>query len=524
MLLALPVFVGVLDAGLVYDDATVVQRVEAIGSFRSLIGSGRGLHYALLRLESMLHGGSTAGYHATSLVLHAVTAGVAALLARRLTGRAGLALLCGGLFAVHPVHVEAVAGIANRKDVLATLLVMLAVLARFSSRRPLVGYAASLALLGLGVTAKEVAAVGGVAILFLADLLHPAGQERGAAWRRATLRALPVLLPALALAWWWIGGGGLQLGDLFRSEGIVQRTDTKLDGYGALLATVLANLPEQLRLLFLPWSLSVDPPVHVATGLADPSALAGAGLLAVALAGVVWLGWRRPGLWFGPIWIAALWLPVSNLVPLTKFFVAERYLYGPSFGACLLLAQAADSGWRRAPRGGRNAILLAAVLLLGLASLRCVSYVRAWRSNETLVAAALATFPEGTWRLHLLAGQYALQRGDHAQAAQNFERALAQRPNWLLFQGLVESLARLDRLDQVALVTRRMATVLGDPTASYHAGLVLSRLGQQELAVGHWQDYLRAAPGGAHAAEVRSRLSAVPGGPGPAVPGPPRDR
>jgi hypothetical protein len=157
--------------------------------------------------------------------------------------------------------------------------------------------------------------------------------------------------------------------------------------------------------------LSIDYP-HVRTGGAGEVAL---GLLALAAwVALVPLTWRkRPIVSAGLAWALVMWLPVSNLVPVIFHFVAERYLFVPSFGLCLAAAAAivglAESAGASSSRA-RVAWGVAA-LLVAAGGWRSFRAARTWRDNASLARAAYESGMR-TKRIHEILGRHELSAGD----------------------------------------------------------------------------------------------------------------
>jgi hypothetical protein len=203
-LAAVAVFADTLANGLVYDDRWTWRRVpplslEAVG--RAFVGE-RGLTYLVHSFDRWIWGAWTPGVHVTNVLLHALASALAGRAAFVLTAKKRVALLCGLLFAVHPVHTEVVAAFSYRKDSLAMVFVLTALCLWLGRERPRLCYAGALACLALGVLAKEVAAIGLVPMLFCADLLpgpgHPlAGRERA---KRALKRSAPIAVLSFTTA------------------------------------------------------------------------------------------------------------------------------------------------------------------------------------------------------------------------------------------------------------------------------------------------------------------------------------
>jgi protein O-mannosyl-transferase len=429
-LLACAAFLGTLGNGFVYDDRWKVQSLEDAPflSAAALVHS-RGLTHIFHGLDRLVWGAWPPGFHLTNVLMHAAASGLSAIAAHALTRSRRTALLCGVIFAVHPVHVEAVASFANRKVMLALVFSLASLLLWIGRGRGALKYAGALACFALALSADEAAAAGFSGVLVLADVLPEEGVDLGvrARLRRAALRGLPfVVCAGLALGVW-----AKQIPRLFTPAAIAETTELRLRNYGEVLANVAAAVPDQIRLLFVPLRLCADHPSRIGMRLADPRALLGIMLVTLWLALTLLLLRREPLLSFALASTAMLFLPSSNLVPLTPFFVAERYLYVPSFAACLLLALLADRAARVAEEGGRRKLRLAvsasALAIITAGTVRSIAGSRAWRDERSLWESSLRAGCD-TWRAHLGLGNSLLAEGKKAAAAGEFSRALAHRP------------------------------------------------------------------------------------------------
>ena len=338
------------------------------------------LSYAL---EHALWGLAPGGYHATNAVLHALDTCLVWLLVIRLTGRPGLSLFAAALFAVHPVNVENVAWVAERKTLLATgfgLASLLVYLHQLESGRRW-QYAAALGLYLLALLSKATLIVLPLVLLLHALLLDKAGRR----WRRslpffaATVVVLAVTLRAFATEALF-EAGSLRPSVLF----------------GSVYPTMLPVFWKYVGLLALPVDLSgfYDTPLHHSFA-SLPVLTALVGWLAVVVL-VLRRGSSQLRFWFLWFWI---WLlPASNLIPGLVYY-ADRYLYLPGIGAYVLLGMAgswlAQSSlavrWsparRRRVLASAGAILVAAYA--GVAFLR----MEVWRDELTFWEDAVEKSP-----------------------------------------------------------------------------------------------------------------------------------
>lgn len=382
-----------------------------LGYFRPLTG----LSYWL---DGLLWRGNPGGFHLTNVLLHAWVSVLVLQVARRLLPAGPGPLLAGLLFAVHPVHVEAVAWVQGRVDLLSAAGVLLAVLlgvagVEAAGRRRLLYWAASAAAFLLALLAKEVAVV----TPFLVALVlggHP-GRE---GWRGVRAGApLLALLGATFLL--YVGLRTLALGTpaLGLSSGppLADRV---------LLAFQV--IPLSLRLLLWPVGLNPTHGVAPPSGPLDPGLLLGVLLAALLAALASTWGRRVPGLGVGLAWLALAWLPVSNLLPIAGFVVAERYLYLPSAGFCVALAAAVTAGLGAGARWRAARLAAAAAVLLTVGGL-AAAQADLWRDPRTFYEGLVRRNPDSPLA-HNNLGEVYLSAGEDARAEEAFRTALRYRP------------------------------------------------------------------------------------------------
>ncbi len=413
--------------GFVHDDLQTLQNVEYWRwDWRNLVHRERWVTYAVHTLDRRLWGDWAGGFHLTNVVLHALACSLAALAAWMVARSRLVGLIAGLFFAVHPVHVEVVSCFSNRKDILAFLFVVLALVSWIALRGRVLGWVLTLVCSALAYYSKEIAAIGLLPMLFVADLLLPGKPDAGlprARLRRALLSFSPILALGCLAALSSLG----RLSGYFDPPSISQRTEGQVDSYGDYLATSVGALPGFFRLLLAPIELSFDYATLVQRSLLDPGALTGLALLAGwAVATVVALR-KSPSAGFGLLWVVVLYLPFLGLLPLNHIFLADRYLYVPSFGLCLVLGLV-FARWIIDSRGevAKQPVVLL-VLALVLAAARSQLRSRDWRDDETLIAAS-ARSGESTWRIAYRAGSAALSAGQVAEAVRQLERAVELQP------------------------------------------------------------------------------------------------
>jgi len=311
-----------------FDDISLIVTNPFLRDWRHLftvLSAGRPVRGVSFMLDYALWGLDPTGFHLTNIMLHFAGVVLFYFLILQIFGRPRLALLAAALFGFHPIQSEAVIGIAHRKELLAMTFLCLSYLSylRWGQR----GWGLVLSLLAyvLALLSKQVA-LALPALLLAHELILPRKELSRA---RRYLPLLPYLaLPALAFLF--------QFQD-FRWFGRFQPVDFAEAKYSRILATSLQTFPVYLRLAFFPMHLTVDYDLPL---VSSPWSLGPAlGLLAlVSLTGLIaLLARRKPILAFGLAWYLISLVPVLNLIP-ANAFLAERYLYIPSAGICLVLA------------------------------------------------------------------------------------------------------------------------------------------------------------------------------------------
>ena len=371
------------------------------------------------------------GYRLVNLLLHALVSLLVFFLARRLlegppgggTGCTRPALFAALLFAVHPVHTEVLGEVVGRAELLAaalTLGCLLAFLRGRDARQPAGWWLLATICFAAGFLAKE-NAIAAPALVLLADLLIVR--------RRIDARPL-ALLAGAALACLVLRGavlGGLN------PPGFVHPIDNPIAHapfvQGRL--TAVAVLGRYAGLLLLPLRQSIDysfDAIPLAGGPFDAAVMAGGLVLGIWIAALL-IAWKRsPRVAFGLAFIGVALAPVANLVMPIGTIMAERLLYLPSVGLCLLggcaaRGLAASAGGRRRP----GVVVVAGLLLLAGLSARSVGRLRDWRDDYTIFRAAVGVEPRSV-RAQFNYGSACEDRGHDDEATKAYEAALEVWP------------------------------------------------------------------------------------------------
>jgi len=340
------------------------------------LGGGlyRPLAIATYALDLRIGGGGAAWLHAVNLIWHAAASMAVALLARRLSGDRA-ALVAGLLFATHPVHVEAVANVVGRAELMAALFSLLAVYAALFADSPWW----SLVALAAGLLSKENAAVVPGLVVWGWALGVGRPPRRRAALYVATWVGLAVVYGAVR----W--GVLHRFAEIYNIAPVFVGADPL-----EIRMTAVAAFSDVARLLLLPATLRVDYSPAERTLVTTPiDSRFAAGLLCVILwVGAIVLAWRRgrrTEAW-GLGWIGIALSPVANLLFPVGILVAERTLYLPSAGLAL-----AAGAWLPAVAPRAWPVLVA--VLAVAAGARTAARVPVWRDEMSVIMSEFQDSP-----------------------------------------------------------------------------------------------------------------------------------
>jgi hypothetical protein len=410
-----------------YDDRYIVEQNPATPDLRhwwnvfttpywprKLGGDGyRPLTMLLYRIEWAMGGGKPWIFHATNILLYAASAVLVYFIARRLLPQ-WAAWVSAALFAVHPVHVEAVAGVVGLSEQLVAVTLLLALLLYLRDRmtgalQPRTGVGIAL-LYAVSCFSKEHAIVL-PALLAAAELLVI---DDPTPLRDRIRRLRPLYLGLVMVAVGFVGVRSLVLSDhgIGGFAPFTPFSTLHISNVNRAL-TALGVVPEWVRLLYWPAHLSAEygpPDIQIAQG---PGLwqLPGFLLLAAIIALGVALSRRQRVISFGIAIVCITLAPSSNFLIPAGIVLAERTLFLPSVGAMLIvgglltsIAPRLRARGQLSPRVVQLAgALLAIVLLTG--AVRSSERTTVWRDNQTLFDHMIADAPQ-TYRAHYMLGAW----------------------------------------------------------------------------------------------------------------------
>ncbi|CAJ1346726.1 unnamed protein product [Effrenium voratum] len=347
--------------------------------------------------------------HSLNVFLHSLNSALLVFLFQTFGFRVGESMLGALLFACHPVHIEAVASLVGRAELLAALLSILSLL---SHSTPL-----ALVLAGLALLCKETAAVVALPLCSCLQL------------RKSRLKALlPILWLCLLIPLRLLLHGGMQARPFLHRE---SNPGAFAEDWLSRILTLHYYLFRHLQLLVWPHPLCCDWSHGSIPLLESPADLRVAAFWVYALpAGLLKVSRIREGSHTGVILSSLLiflsLLPASNLLFSVGFTVAERVLYLPSLGFCGILGHVLGRG--TGATGQRCLRLGVAGVVLALWSYSCLQHSRAWWTAEALYRAGLQANPRNEKLHDLLATRLQNSGGDLQEATWHAEQAIALNP------------------------------------------------------------------------------------------------
>ena len=512
-------FIFIDDPDYVFANPHVQSGLTLAGLRWALTSNVGGSWYPVTWISHMLdcqwYGLHPWGHHLTNVLLHAANTLLLFLLFERMTGATGRSFFLAALFGLHPMHVESVAWVAERKDVLSTFFGLLTLLAyaRFARRQragnedqppaqtlpaptgqypsgisrlpasPL--YWAALFFYVLGLMSKPML----VTLPFVLLLLDywplqrlPTVNPRSAVFRRRLLEKVPFFLLA------------------FAASVITFRCQTAFGAMRTLTSFPLPVRVENALVAYLRYLGKLFWPAELPFFYPYPAhwpwgTVLAAALILLLVSAAVWMTRRNyPYLLVGWCWFAGTLVPVIGLVQVGYQSMANRYSYVPYIGIFLSLVWLAEAITRRWLY--RQPILVAAG---GALILACIPATRAqigyWKNSEILFQYA-STVIENNWLAHARLGQAFSKDGRIDEAIKEYEEALKINPDDAdTHFNLANVLCRKGFFDEAI---RHYQEVLrlnpNDVGCHNNLGIALFRAGRRQEAVAQFEAALRVEP------------------------------
>ena len=444
-------------------------------------------------LDCSCYGLFAGGHHLTNLILHSLNTLVLFVLLRWLTASLWASVVASALFSWHPLHVESVAWVAERKNVLSTLFLLLTIWAYACyTKRPTVSrYALALVLFALGLMSKPML----VSLPFVLLLLDywPLGRvfsagktgdevQTGKSCRGLVAEKLPFFVLALAVSIVTVmaqgSGGAIKTMEQVPWS---MRVPIALTAYGRYLGKSI--WPVNLSVFY---PLPTSPPL--AAGVYSALALTG-------ITGVL-LNWRFrfPWMTVGWLWFLGTLVPVIGIIQVGTQAMADRYTYIPMIGLLMLVVWSFEH-WVKSVPGVRA---LVSVLAAG-SVLSCLVLTRLqlsyWHDSISLFTHALSVTTNNPVAHHSL-GLALANAGRSAEAIAHYQEALRLMPNSApAHYNLGIEMASAGKFDQAAFHLSEALKL--DPTSEKlhnNLGVVLAQQGHFEAAMEEFKRSMQLNP------------------------------
>ena len=444
-------------------------------------------------LDCQLHGLNASWHHFTNVLLHSFAVVLLFVALQRMTGDLWRSAFVSAVFAVHPLHVESVAWIAERKDVLSAFFFMLTLLAYLHyTRAPSIGRYLTVALVvALGLMSKPMLVTLPFVLLLLdywpLERFETRKSNSGRRWSQLVLEKIPLIaLSAVS-----------SIVTFLAQRGAIGWTEQL--PVSARISNALVSYVIYIRQMFWPVGLAVFYP-HPENRLP---------ILEISLAFVVLVGitaaafvFRKKAPYFvtGWLWYLVMLVPVIGLVQVGWQGHADRYTYLPQIGLYIAVTWAVTD-FTRTWRFQRMGLGLATVIIVGALSWRCCLQASYWRDSETLFTHALAVTRNNDVAMNNL-GIIFLEKGQLDDAISNLQAAIDVRPeNAPAHDNLAKALLRKGQVGEAMVHYRKFLEIEPENVEARNTlGTALIQQGHVKEAIDQWQDALAIQPENGNAA------------------------
>lgn len=519
-------FVNYDDKTYVYGNQLVASGLSWHGLAQAFVDTRTGNWHPLTLVSHMIDcqffGLKAGGHHFTNVLLHSIASLLLFVFVWKITGRTYASGFVAALFAIHPLHVESVAWIAERKDVLSAVFFFLTLIAyvryarapNASPARTFGRYLTMSILFACGLMSKPMLVTTPV-ILLLLDYwpLARIGDQKSL-WQ-----VIIEKLPLVALS-----AASSVITFLIQERSVASLAQLPLNWR---LQNAIVSYVIYIRQMFWPNDLAVFYP-HPEDHIVIWQLAASVALLLIITALVFIFRQTRPYLLVGWLWYLVMLFPVIGVVQVGLQGHADRYTYLPQIGLYLMITwgiadllktsnikhrtlnteQKSLNSTFDVRRSALGVFCVVIVLSLALTARAQVSY---WRNSETLWTHTLAVTRDNDVA-HTNFGMFLMERGQFSDALAHFQTALDVRsrnsahPHYALSLALIHSdignaLARTRRLDDAIAHFRQAIELKPDyADAHYNLGVALLKKGEIENAIAEFRETLSIHPAdeGAH--------------------------
>jgi hypothetical protein len=471
----------------------------------------RPLTWISFMVDHEVYGGiDPTGFHFTNIMLHALNVALLFVVLQSMTGRPGRSAFVAAAFALHPLHVESVAWVTERKDVLSGFFGLLSIwmYVHYARRGSALCYALTALFLGLGLMAKPMLVPLPFALLLL-DIwplrrvnVNARLNEQNAALSLSVKRATQLFVEKLPLMAISAASCAMTM-----RGGVRSVTDVPL---GIRLANVAVSYVQYIGKMFWPRNLAVYYPyrgIHNVPAWESWQIMGSVALLLIISTAAILLIRRAGYIFAGWYWYLGTLVPVIGILQVGEQGMADRFVYFPFIGLYIAVVWGATEV-ARASHWARGAVVVTGAVALIACALQTWHQLQYWRNTRALYDRALAV-TEHNWKVHGYYGNYLrVYHQDNEGAARHFEKYLTYRPDdarahvslGILYSDMGRS------YDAVACFREALRRDAGYAAAHYNLGRTLARRGDSQQAVEHLRRAIQLDPANAEYKDALERM------------------
>ena len=374
-------------------------------------------------LDWKLYGLWPGGYHLTNIIFHAANSWLVFILFSRMTGAIGKSFLIAAIFAWHPVAVESVAWISERKDVLSTFFILLSLLqyaAYVKSKEQTIGgtnkntnFILCFVFFILSLLCKSMYVTFPI-ILILFDFWPLARKEK---WLPRIVEKIPFILFSAEVGYITLRAA--------TSGGAVKSADSFPLFIRA--AKIAQTYWDYIFLYLWPAKLSIFYPYLNDTNAIQALAVS---LFFLILTGVLFFRRKKiPALWVGWCLFVISLMPVIGMIPIGAHWIACRYLYWAATGLSIFFIWGGETFLKKINFNGNAIRIIIALILVAYLSTTSI-YLKYWKNSDVLFKHALDVAPNNS-NVHMILRSVYGRNGDHMKATEHLLAAIDISPSLL---------------------------------------------------------------------------------------------
>ncbi len=489
---------------IVYDDPSYVTtnpQVQAGLSVKNFVWAFTSSHasnwhpltWLSLMLDCQLFGPDAGRFHMTNVFLHTANTVLLFILLLRITSALWRSAFVAAAFAIHPLHIQSVAWVAERKDVLSALFWLLTMLlyVRYTERSSAGRYVLALFVFALGLMAKPMLVTLPVILL----LLDYWPLERKCSLPKLLLEKLPFV---------FISGVSSVITLVVQSQSGAVKDIVKFP-FDIRIINALVSYVKYILKMFWPVNLSVFYP-HQGRSLHFIDAIIPIIMLVIVTVLAIRFARTRGYLFFGWMWYILTLIPVIGLVQVGNQAMADRYTYVPLIGLFIIIAWGLPELLARYAFRKTVLAIAAAVVLSVMAVSTCMQ-LGYWQNSITILERAIEINPNDRFAQANL-GVAFLRKNSYDDAIVHFEKALQIDPcDAMSHLNIGVVLFRKNKIDEaVSHFEKASAIDPCDVPTRLNLATGLAKQGKTQRAIEQCDEILRIAPGRTEAIELRQQL------------------